>query len=908
MAEVAQTTSLPPRAHRKSSRRSAGASSQAAGSALSFSRPSVHQSSSPEVISSLINSLSAISTDAEHHFDQLPRLGSQRNSFASLRAAFQTSAVSKSQHQPSNVGDLSPAAPVQKSFGVDYGAYKSPPFGPDQSSYLLEDTAFPPVIRLSKPRAPSSRRTSHTSTLKGSQPSLSNRDEASTMGRLSAEPAQLSPSPEPDSAGSNALRRFIGRNTSQDSLSKDKGPTLTAHGTGDGPHASFPLNLKHSRSRSSLTADVIDEMSPGWHAAQSAPTTPLHKSRAGEEAFRSSGSPRSDRPASVGNGRVIPSRQSSLHHTTAGSSARKSSKRHRHKHAKKDHEEEYEGDHEAHSTLRRIRELQKQKKRREKEQRKEDRRLEKQAAAAATAADNSAVPDSNYQQSVQQKLDHSPGPGTNERVSDLHQRSGGFSSAEASARKRKSVGQILSDASVLSASPANLRHVNSYNPAANGGLDVFDSSRRRRSDTQLSIGRRSFGTNRPQSLNSLQSAAEAHLSSPSLSQRVRHPETGRVIAFSEVGDPDGFPVICCVGMGMTRYIMAFYDELASTLKLRLITIDRPGVGGSEPYPDGTGTPLNWPDDVLIVCQALGISKFSLVAHSAGAVYALATALRLPQQVRGQVHLMAAWIPPSQVWSATSPRDAMPSNAVPYTQKLLRMLPESFFRAVNHSLLSSNASSMSSKTRRGGRQKSPFSGGSNTTEAPPISTHGLCNDGEAASSTATLPPQNADTKAPSLSHQRSPSRSTEAARPSDCTASAIDGHSENNLAQSRRQAYDRYLTQLIWTLAQRNANPAIDLLVCIERRQSIGFQYVDITRPCVFHHGTRDSRVPVERVKWLAKKMRRGELRILEGEGHSLMASAKITGGVLTEVAREWEDWARVTKGGRGRRISSRYDD
>jgi pimeloyl-ACP methyl ester carboxylesterase len=47
-------------------------------------------------------------------------------------------------------------------------------------------------------------------------------------------------------------------------------------------------------------------------------------------------------------------------------------------------------------------------------------------------------------------------------------------------------------------------------------------------------------------------------------------------------------------MGLTRYITAFYDELALTLKLRLITPDRPGVGDSEPYSDGTATPLSWP--------------------------------------------------------------------------------------------------------------------------------------------------------------------------------------------------------------------------------------------------------------------------------------------------------------------------
>lgn len=51
------------------------------------------------------------------------------------------------------------------------------------------------------------------------------------------------------------------------------------------------------------------------------------------------------------------------------------------------------------------------------------------------------------------------------------------------------------------------------------------------------------------------------------------------------------------------------------------------------------------------------------------------------------------------------------------------------------------------------------------------------------------------------------------------------------------------------------------------------------------------------------------MRVLQGEGHSLMASAKIMAEVLTEVAREWEDWARVTREGRGKRVfSDQWDD
>lgn len=101
---------------------------------------------------------------------------------------------------------------------------------------------------------------------------------------------------------------------------------------------------------------------------------------------------------------------------------------------------------------------------------------------------------------------------------------------------------------------------------------------------------------RPPSADSIDDSVEAYLRSARLSQKIRHPQTGRVISFSEVGDPEGSAVFCCVGMGLTRYITAFYDELALTLKLRLITPDRPGVGDSEAYAEGTATPLGWPGE------------------------------------------------------------------------------------------------------------------------------------------------------------------------------------------------------------------------------------------------------------------------------------------------------------------------
>jgi pimeloyl-ACP methyl ester carboxylesterase len=125
-------------------------------------------------------------------------------------------------------------------------------------------------------------------------------------------------------------------------------------------------------------------------------------------------------------------------------------------------------------------------------------------------------------------------------------------------------------------------------------------------------------------------------------------------------------------------------------------------------------------------------------------------------------------------------------------------------------------------------------------------------------------------------------------------------------RERQRAFDERLTFAIWDRATAHANPATDLIVCLETKQTIGFRYEDINRPVVIHHGSKDSRVPVDNVRWLGKLMRKCEVRILEGEQHGLMASAQVMGNVLTEMASDWEDWNNVTRGtGEQRAVSRR---
>ncbi|KAM3499065.1 hypothetical protein MY10362_007651 [Beauveria mimosiformis] len=390
----------------------------------------------------------------------------------------------------------------------------------------------------------------------------------------------------------------------------------------------------------------------------------------------------------------------------------------------------------------------------------------------------------------------------------------------------------------------------------------------------------SIAYERPLSADSIDDNVESYLCSPRLSQKIKHPQTGRVISFSEVGDAEGSAVFCCVGMGLTRYITTFYDELALTLKLRLITPDRPGVGDSEPYADGTTTPLSWPDDVYAICQALKITKFSILAHSAGAIYALATALRMPQHIRGKIHLLAPWIPPSQMNVFGSSQEP-PNHALPTSQRILRALPTPILKAANSSFMSATSSSITSslpKTSRRTKRKGNGKEGRSVTPSEREHAELATMDGDDGAGLVPTPDatENMDRMHPPQS-------------------SLYAGANPEEAADKERQVtYDTRLTHAIWDLATTGANPAVDLLVCLERRQTIGFRYVDITRPVVIHHGSKDNRVPVDNVKWLGKSMRRCEVRVLEGEGHGLMASATVMGSVLMEMSKEWEDWMRVT--------------
>lgn len=406
---------------------------------------------------------------------------------------------------------------------------------------------------------------------------------------------------------------------------------------------------------------------------------------------------------------------------------------------------------------------------------------------------------------------------------------------------------------------------------------------------------------------SVEEEVEKYLAAPRLTQKIRHPRTGRTIAFSEVGDPNGFVVFCCVGMGITRYIMTFYEELARTLKLRLITPDRPGVGESEAVPDRLQNPLTWVDDVAVICSCLEISRFSLLAHSAGAIYALATALKMPQFVRGRIHLLAPWIPPSQMpkGAAIGP-DSQPIANLPMSHRILSVLPAPFLKVANSKFLSATSASVETKPLKGKK----FRGleGLDALDRPFSRSYTDINDSPLNGLLGSKPGNEPSLRSNPSSRPRAvscyqanndslglPSSPPSTSRTS-ASPSALEGANSARLSsEARATLYNSALTHRIWALSTLNANPALDLLTCLERKKTIGFRYAEVTRSVVIRHGAKDGRVPLDNVRWLHSIMKRCELRVLEDEGHSLMASASVMSSVLSEIAREWDEWQRIAK-------------
>ncbi len=95
------------------------------------------------------------------------------------------------------------------------------------------------------------------------------------------------------------------------------------------------------------------------------------------------------------------------------------------------------------------------------------------------------------------------------------------------------------------------------------------------------------------------------------------------------------------GLGLDhRYLLHSFDALAA--RGRLVLPDLRGNGRTPPPPTWVGFDLGaWADDLDALRAALGLSRWTVVAHSLGAFVALEYALRFPDRLDGMVLVSAA---------------------------------------------------------------------------------------------------------------------------------------------------------------------------------------------------------------------------------------------------------------------------
>lgn len=126
---------------------------------------------------------------------------------------------------------------------------------------------------------------------------------------------------------------------------------------------------------------------------------------------------------------------------------------------------------------------------------------------------------------------------------------------------------------------------------------------------------------------------------------------GRTLGYLQVGVPDGPAVFHFHGHGSSRLEALMLEAQALALGLRVIALDRPGIGRSDPRKGDRL--LDWPQDVTAAADHFKIDRFAVQGMSAGGPYALACAQLIPERVTACALISA--VPPPEIARRAGPR-------------------------------------------------------------------------------------------------------------------------------------------------------------------------------------------------------------------------------------------------------------
>lgn len=118
---------------------------------------------------------------------------------------------------------------------------------------------------------------------------------------------------------------------------------------------------------------------------------------------------------------------------------------------------------------------------------------------------------------------------------------------------------------------------------------------------------------------------------PKLDQQLKLPD-GRRLGFDEHGPTNGKPLFYFHGSPSSRIEASLYidENLLERLNVRLIAVDRPGLGLSDFQPNRQM--LGWAKDVTSLADHLKLERFSILAYSLGGPYGLACAYAIPDRL------------------------------------------------------------------------------------------------------------------------------------------------------------------------------------------------------------------------------------------------------------------------------------
>lgn len=105
---------------------------------------------------------------------------------------------------------------------------------------------------------------------------------------------------------------------------------------------------------------------------------------------------------------------------------------------------------------------------------------------------------------------------------------------------------------------------------------------------------------------------------------------GRTVAVQESGSPDGHPVFLMHGTPGSRVAPLPREMVLHSLRVRLITFDRPGYGQSDRLKSRTVSDVV--PDVEAIADELEIKRFAVLGRSGGGPHALACAALLGERV------------------------------------------------------------------------------------------------------------------------------------------------------------------------------------------------------------------------------------------------------------------------------------